>query len=573
MFPELRLLFLLALLLLPSIHRGQTAVLRLANLADSLDLLPYVTEWADSSGKSPFDTACAKTFSPLSPAPIGTLPRWWLVQVQNVSGQPMPDVLLMAPRCSWVDFYEKSSNASDAPVGPRKGGMFTNYPNWPYPLSPVCFPLSFAPGERKALWLRVQHFEVEHPPSCVLLRSSMERQIYRDRLLGRMGGLFYNGIFWGILVFFTLLSTLQYVRLRERAMLFYALYSASLSLYYLRNLELGYDQRILFAWAMRHYIQWEILLQYAAYLAYMFFTRAFLDTAAQRPALDHWIRAGIWIYAVMLPLNLLVQAAFGEMAGLQLHIVTRALFVAMPVVFLLYLFRQQDTLGCYMSVGLLLLLLPLLVLAVEHLLGWTHRSYWGGAVRNTEGLWFYSPLTGILLEIVCFYWGLLHRNKLILNAKDAAEARLTAEIAARAALEKAHEEQLKKLTAALAGEQPTVPDDPLLAQLQAILAEHYADENFGTQELCKASGLSRSHLHRRLAALTGESASVFIRNYRLDQASLLLREGRLTVAEVAYRTGFGEPGYFSRMFAERFGVPPSGFREGKNADKTQKNAG
>lgn len=560
----LRLCFSLVLLLLPTINWGQNRVLQLMQLDDSLDLLPYATEWADSTDEANFDSVCTKIFGPLSPAPIGTVPRWWQVQVQNASGQPLPDVLLMVPRCSWADFYETSAGTSAALARHLSGGVFTNYPDRPYQPNPVCFSLSFASGERKTLWLRVLHFEVEHLPFCALVRPDMERQMHRDRLLSNMDNLFYNGIFWGILVFFTLLSALQYARLREPAMLFYAVYSFSLSLYYLRNLELGYDQRILFAWVMRHFIQWEILFQYAAYLAYMFFVRAFLDTPAHRPGLDRLARAGIWAYAVLLPLNLLVQAVWGEMAGLQLHIVTRAGLMLLLMGFLLYLFRHQDVLGRYMTTGILLLLLPMLVLAMERLMGWTHQSYWGGAVRNTEGFWFYSPLTGILLEIVCFYLGLLHRNKLVLNAKDAAEARLSAEIEASTALQKSYEARLKNLTDALAAEQPAMMPDPLLAQLKAVLAKRYTDENFGVPELCQASGISRGHLHRRLAALTGESASVFIRNYRLDQACLLLRTSRLTVAEVAYQTGFGEPGYFSKVFAERFGIPPSAFRAGGN---------
>jgi len=554
---------MLAALLLPDTNWGQSHALELAQFKDSIDLLRYASEWADSADGTSFDSARTKTFGPLHPVSIGSIPRWWRVHIHNNAAQPVSDILLMAPRCSWVALFETSGD-SGLVNAQWNGGVFTNYPHRSYPLNPVCFPLVFAPGEYKTLWLRVRHFELEVTPVYLLLRPAMERQIHRDGLLGCLDGVFYNGIFWGILVFFTLLSTLQYIRLREQAVLYYALYSAALALYYLRNLELAYDQPILFAWAMRHFIQWEIVLQYAAYLAYMLFLRTFLDTREQRPALDRLVRAGLWTYSVLLPLNLVVQAVFGEMAGLQLHVITRAGLLLLLLSLLIYLFRQQDVLGRFMSVGLLLLLLPVLLLAVERLLGWTHENYWGGALRNTEGIWFYSPMTGILLEIICFYLGLLHRNKLASVARDAAEIRLATEIEARTALQKSYDERLKNLTAALSSERSAQAEDPLLTQLRAVLAERYADESFGVPALCHASGISRSHLHRRLAALTGESASVFIRNYRLDRACLLLREGRLTVAEVAYRTGFSGPGYFSRIFTERFGMPPSAFREGKN---------
>ena len=50
------------------------------------------------------------------------------------------------------------------------------------------------------------------------------------------------------------------------------------------------------------------------------------------------------------------------------------------------------------------------------------------------------------------------------------------------------------------------------------------------------------------------------RRMQLERAIGLLRSGT-SVKEAALGAGFSEPAYFSRVFARRFGVPPSRWRE------------
>ena len=77
------------------------------------------------------------------------------------------------------------------------------------------------------------------------------------------------------------------------------------------------------------------------------------------------------------------------------------------------------------------------------------------------------------------------------------------------------------------------------------------------------AGMSRSQLHRKLKALTGQSASVFIRTIRLEKAKELLRNTDLNISEVAYEVGFRTALYFTQTFTEEMGVAPSVFRKGE----------
>jgi len=59
---------------------------------------------------------------------------------------------------------------------------------------------------------------------------------------------------------------------------------------------------------------------------------------------------------------------------------------------------------------------------------------------------------------------------------------------------------------------------------------------------------------------TGERFSALRRRMQLERAIGLLCSGT-SVKEAALGAGFSDPAYFSRVFARRFGVPPSRWRE------------
>jgi AraC-like DNA-binding protein len=52
----------------------------------------------------------------------------------------------------------------------------------------------------------------------------------------------------------------------------------------------------------------------------------------------------------------------------------------------------------------------------------------------------------------------------------------------------------------------------------------------------------------------------FVRSVRLGKAVDLLRNSDYTVTEVAYETGFSDPGYFTKVFSKEFSMTPSEYR-------------
>ena len=59
---------------------------------------------------------------------------------------------------------------------------------------------------------------------------------------------------------------------------------------------------------------------------------------------------------------------------------------------------------------------------------------------------------------------------------------------------------------------------------------------------------------------TGVSPYAYILNLRMKMAAELLALSDLPIAEIAYKTGFDNPLYFSKIFKKQYGVSPSSFR-------------
>lgn len=95
-----------------------------------------------------------------------------------------------------------------------------------------------------------------------------------------------------------------------------------------------------------------------------------------------------------------------------------------------------------------------------------------------------------------------------------------------------------------------------LTQIEAI----YTDPDFNVEKLSDTLALSRGHLHRKIKELTGTTPVDFLRNYRLKKAAALLKQGQYSVSEIAYRTGFSSPAYFSKCFKTLYGVTPTEYR-------------
>jgi signal transduction histidine kinase/DNA-binding response OmpR family regulator/ligand-binding sensor domain-containing protein len=102
-------------------------------------------------------------------------------------------------------------------------------------------------------------------------------------------------------------------------------------------------------------------------------------------------------------------------------------------------------------------------------------------------------------------------------------------------------------------------DHDFLDKAIRLVYENLDNNEFDVPQFCQSMNSSKTLLYSKLKALTGQSATEFVRNVRLKEAKkLLLNNGhQYTIAEISYKVGFNDPLYFSRCFKKYFGIPPS----------------
>lgn len=95
----------------------------------------------------------------------------------------------------------------------------------------------------------------------------------------------------------------------------------------------------------------------------------------------------------------------------------------------------------------------------------------------------------------------------------------------------------------------------------AQVGRMYTDSTLKAESISRELGLGRSELRRHVKDVISVSLEDFIRLVRLRAAGRLLAEGKLNVAEVAYRCGFSSPQYMAMLFKEHTGMSPSKYAD------------
>ncbi|MEM7488442.1 MAG: AraC family transcriptional regulator, partial [Pseudomonadota bacterium] len=116
-------------------------------------------------------------------------------------------------------------------------------------------------------------------------------------------------------------------------------------------------------------------------------------------------------------------------------------------------------------------------------------------------------------------------------------------------------------TVAPVAEDVAALDDPRLRRAVEHIRAHLADD-LSLDAMAGVAAMSTPHFSRAFKKATGSTPLQFVIAERLETALVLLRTTRLTVAEVAYRVGYGDVPRFGQHFRRRFGTTPGAARNG-----------
>ena len=104
-------------------------------------------------------------------------------------------------------------------------------------------------------------------------------------------------------------------------------------------------------------------------------------------------------------------------------------------------------------------------------------------------------------------------------------------------------------------------DQEFLKNLENAVIKNIENESFSVHDLSGSFSMSRTSLYMKLKNLVDLSPQDFIIHTKLKYAKKLLIEGECSIKEVAYRSGFSNPKYFSTSFKKFYDMTPSGFLE------------
>jgi AraC family transcriptional regulator len=101
---------------------------------------------------------------------------------------------------------------------------------------------------------------------------------------------------------------------------------------------------------------------------------------------------------------------------------------------------------------------------------------------------------------------------------------------------------------------------PIVNEAIAYMRENL-DRSIGLDDIAAVINRSPSHFARQFRNEMGTPPYQYLVNLRLDKAQSLLRETRMSVAEVAFECGFTHQEHLTRLFRRRFQTTPAAYRK------------
>jgi AraC-like DNA-binding protein len=99
----------------------------------------------------------------------------------------------------------------------------------------------------------------------------------------------------------------------------------------------------------------------------------------------------------------------------------------------------------------------------------------------------------------------------------------------------------------------------LIFKITNYIGIHFTDPQLNVKKICEYFYISESQLRRIFRESLAQPPLAYIQSLRLEMARSILssESGNALIEETACSCGFSSLSYFSRLFKERFAVPPS----------------
>lgn len=102
-------------------------------------------------------------------------------------------------------------------------------------------------------------------------------------------------------------------------------------------------------------------------------------------------------------------------------------------------------------------------------------------------------------------------------------------------------------------------DKAFMDELFSLMEKELDNQEFNITQCVERMHVSHTKFINKVKALTGTTPAEYFKNYKLNRAAALLKEGKYNISEVTYMTGFSSLAHFSKVFKRKFGMNPSQF--------------
>ena len=114
--------------------------------------------------------------------------------------------------------------------------------------------------------------------------------------------------------------------------------------------------------------------------------------------------------------------------------------------------------------------------------------------------------------------------------------------------------------------------NPLVERAKEYVAEHYY-ENLMLTEVAEKVGVTAGYLSTLFQKQLEKGFVDYLNEIRIDHACTYLQQNYLKTYEIAYKVGFNDEKYFSKVFKKIMGQSPTEYRKSSQSGKEQEEQG
>lgn len=104
-------------------------------------------------------------------------------------------------------------------------------------------------------------------------------------------------------------------------------------------------------------------------------------------------------------------------------------------------------------------------------------------------------------------------------------------------------------------------DEQLIEKAIKVVERNLSDPEFNVVALASELGMSRSTLARKIKGITGRTPLDFIKDIKMKHACQMLKNKRMSIAEMVIALGYNDHKYFATSFREVYGMTPSEYQK------------